>query len=120
MTMSQRGTTPSSVVLMDDGQSQTFIAGVCIVLVCYIKKVWVIFNSFDLIGIGICLIILLADCGPPKQIQRTTIKGLEGGTLEGTTIMYICDDNTDPSGNPSSVCTEYGIWSNVTIKCTRK
>ncbi|XP_055995640.1 sushi, von Willebrand factor type A, EGF and pentraxin domain-containing protein 1-like isoform X2 [Ostrea edulis] len=58
------------------------------------------------------------DCGPPKQIQRTTIKGLEGGTLEGTTIMYICDDNTDPSGNPSSVCTEYGIWSNVTIKCT--
>ena len=64
--------------------------------------------------------IFLADCGQPPQIPRTTIKGLEGGTLEGAVIMYYCDENTDPSGNPSSVCTKKGIWSDVTIKCTRK
>ncbi|XP_062621271.1 sushi, von Willebrand factor type A, EGF and pentraxin domain-containing protein 1-like isoform X4 [Saccostrea cucullata] len=58
------------------------------------------------------------DCGAPPKIPRTTIKGLEGGTLEGTTIMYICDDNTDPSGTPTSVCGDDGLWSEVTIKCT--
>lgn len=63
---------------------------------------------------------LIADCGKPPVIPRTTIKGLEGGTLEGATIMYYCDENTDPSGNPTSVCTKDGVWSPVTIKCTRK
>lgn len=58
------------------------------------------------------------DCGKPPVIPRTTIKGLEGGTLEGATIMYYCDENTDPSGNPTSVCTKDGVWSPVTIKCT--
>lgn len=63
---------------------------------------------------------MLADCGVPMAILRSTIS--PGTTLEGDVRTYSCDPNTVTEGPTESICQINGQWSLTPndLYCRRK
>lgn len=61
---------------------------------------------------------LLAECGPPPSIQRAIVSA--GNWTEGSTLTYMCHENTVMEGTPSITCQNNGVWSDTNLYCRRE
>lgn len=66
----------------------------------------------------IYLHIILADCGNPPLVERSSIS--VGNNLEGTTRYYTCMEKTVAQGLTSTTCQLDGTWSITNLYCRRK
>lgn len=66
----------------------------------------------------IYLHIILADCGNPPLVERSSIS--VGNNLEGTTRYYTCMEKTVAQGLSSTTCQIDGTWSITNLYCRRK
>ena len=73
-------------------------------------------RMFCLIQLYVFFIIIAVDCGSPPPLENATICSYKSGTIFGSNITYVCDEDNSIK---QRTCQASGKWSNEDIRCCK-